>query len=493
MLPVRAPLVCVLVLVLAGCGDDIRPPNANRIDALEELVEAYESGAISRDDFRAGIAAFPDDPELDLVLPRLIPFTTLLTARDEPYRITAGMEVARGAILVIEEGAELVIDDGVSVDVNGRLYAVGSEQASIFIHGADGARYDTWFLHGGPNQLVHVEVERGDTSLFVDHPFETHTLVESARFDRWHSLAIGQMESSNLTIRGSRFGYNTPPEDELAETVRTRLSGVIIIEDNEFAHRRGYRDVLDLEECVADYWPIVRHNRFDGGEDDAVDLDGCSAFVIGNYIHNFRPADLSEQVGGVNGGGVTGDRVNSHPFIANNVIDSCFHGIGFKDGSSPIIVNNTIINSNIGITLYESAVGKPMPDGLVLNNVLANNVGWLDEQPNDIVLNGKWWSPYNQVDDVQATIDARYNITATLAEPFPGEGNLNDDPMLELADEVPVPAAGSPAIDSALGALTFEGVPVEQALELLGTDYRGAPRARSGDDFVDLDRGAVER
>lgn len=482
------------VLVLAvGCGDDLDPAGPGRIDALEALVEAYESGAISRSTFRARIAEFPDDPELGPVLPRLIPVTTLLTARAEPYRITAGMEVDPAAILVVEEGAEIAVDDGVSVDVNGRMYAIGSEEATVVIRGADGARYDIWYLHGGPNQLVHVEIEGGDKNLYVDHPFETHTLVESARFDRWRSLAIGQLESSNLHVLRSRFGYDTPAGDELAETIRSRNAGVIVIEECEFAHRTGYRDVLDLEECVEGYWPVVLHNRFDGGEDDAIDLDGCSAFVIGNYIHGFRPADLTVQEAGINGGGVTGDRATSHPFIANNVIDSCFHGIGFKDGSSPIIVNNTITNSNIGVTLYQSAVGKPMPDGLLLNNVLTGNFGWLDSERNDIVLNGKWWDEYNQTGDVQATIDARYNITATLPDPFPGEGNLADDPMLELDGEVPVPAAGSPALDSAFGGLAFDGVPLEQALELLETDFRGAPRARSGDAFVDLDRGAVER
>jgi len=488
---VRLPLAASLVLAL-GCGDNLRPEGAARIDELEQLVNSYEAGEIARDTFRTRIAELPDDPELDSVLPRLIAFTTLLKARGEPWRITADMEVDSQAILVVEEGATIEIDDAVNIDVNGRLYAIGSEQATIAIRGADGARYDTWFLHGGPNQLVFVEVDGGDNELYVDHPFETRTLVESARFDRWKSLAIGQRESSNLTIKKSRFGYDTPVEDELAETVRTRNAGVVWIEENEFAHRRGYRDVLDLEECVDGYWPVVIHNRFDGGEDDAVDLDGCSAFVIGNYIHNFRPAVLTVQEAGVNGGGVTGDRESSHPFIANNVIDSCFHGVGYKDGSSPVIVNNTIINSNIGITLYESAVDKPMPDGVVLNNVLWNNVGWLDEEPNDILLNGFWWAQYNHVDEVQATIDARYNITATLPDPFPGEGNLNDDPMLELVDEVPVPAAGSPAIDSALETMVFDGVPMDQALDFLATDYRGAPRQRSGDSFPGLDRGAVE-
>ena len=56
-----------------------------------------------------------------------------------------------------------------------------------------------------------------------------------------------------------------------------------------------------------------------------------------------------------------------------------------------------------------------------------------------------------------------------------------------------MPGEGSPALDSGLGELVFDGVPMDQALELLSTDFRGNPRARSGDRFVDLDRGAVER
>ena len=56
-----------------------------------------------------------------------------------------------------------------------------------------------------------------------------------------------QRESSNLRVYRSRFGYDTPADDELAETIRSRQAGVIVIEECEFAHRRGYRDVLDLE------------------------------------------------------------------------------------------------------------------------------------------------------------------------------------------------------------------------------------------------------
>jgi len=199
------------------------------------------------------------------------------------------------------------------------------------------------------------------------------------------------------------------------------------------------------------------------------------------------------QEAGVNGGGVTGDRARSRPFIANNVIDGCFHGVGFKDGARPVIVNNTIINSNIGITLYHSAAGKPDPEGIAINNVLWNNTGWLDDEPHDVVLNGSWWAGYDHTAGDQATLDARYNITATLPAPYPGDGNLSDDPELELeGGEIPVPAGGSPAIDSGLGTFDIDDLPLDEALEWLSSDYVGTIRTRDGSGFTAIDRGAIE-
>jgi len=124
----------------------------------------------------------------------------------------------------------------------------------------------------------------------------------------------------------------------------------------------------------------------------------------------------------------------------------------------------------------------------VINNVLFNNLGWLNGGvPQDILLNGKWWPSYNQVDDVQATIDARYNITASLPVPFAGEGNLNNDPLIEYVDGIPTLRAGSPAIDSGLGTMQFDDYPMQGILDFLATDVVGTPRS-----LADIDRGAVE-
>lgn len=489
----RAVIAALAMAWLGACGgngeDDTAPPDAQP-GTLDWWVDAYENGQITRDEFRAALADWPD-PGIPALLPAEIGETTLLKPRGEPFRIDANLRVAEGAILVVEGGVELLVADAAGIQVDGRIYAVGSETAPVILHAAEGQRYGALHLASGPNQLVSVELERGNRLVADEHPFGIRTLVEGCRFDDWGDVAIDQVASSGMHVLRSRFGYQTVTESTSAETIRSRNSGVIVIEESEFNARTGYRDVIDLQDCVVGEWPIILRNRFDGGEDDGVDLDTCSALVIGNYLHDFRPQDLNNPFAGVNGGGVTGDRA-THAVIIGNVIDGCYHGIGFKNGATPIILNNTIINSNIGITLYQATTADPMPHGIVINNVLANNLSWFDSQPQEIVLDGKWWPTYNQVDDVQATIDARYNITATLPAPYTGEGNLNDDPLLVMTDGVPVPGAGSPAIDSGLDTLQFDDVPMAQVLDLLDSDFLGNPRPRVGDSFPGIDRGAVE-
>ena len=489
-----------LTLLASSCGDNapgVYPdPDAQRVEQLEQLVANYEAGQLSRADFRAALADIPD-AGLPQELANNFIATTLLSARAEPYRVTADIVVHPGAILIVEAGAALHLDPGVSLLVDGRLYAIGASDAPIRIFGDEGAYFETVLLASGPNQLVWVEFDRGRRHVTANHPVDTTTLVESTRFDSWNSLAVFQRESSGLTIRDSSFGYQTPDAEVAGETIGTIDSGRIVIENSRFNYRRGYRDVLDIHRCLPGYWSVIAHNRFDGGEDDAIDIDACNALIVGNHIRDFSPIDLEAMFGGVNGGGITGD-AGAVPIIIDNIIEGCYHAIGFKNGARPILLNNTIVGNNIGVTLYNTAPGTSMPHGIMVNNLLADNLGWLDGgQDNDIVLNGKWWPSYNQVDDVQATLDARYNIAASSASVAAGEGNTADDPQLEWTEGVPVPAVGSPALDSGLADLMLLTLPAElpmdEVYDYLATDHLGNPRARDGDTFPGIDRGAIER
>lgn len=482
----RIFLILCLGLPFA-CGDNLQPPTP-----LEEIVESYESGASSRDDYLSAIAMLDDDGGASRLSGRLKE-TRLLSARPEPYVIADGFTVAAGAILVIEAGTQLQIEPEATVTVKGRIYAIGTEEQRIDISAPAGAFYTDLLLQGGPNQFVAVDFSRAARTIHAMYPGSVRTIIEDATFNSWVDLAIAQNDSRGLYIYDSSFGYNTPEAEVSGESIRSRDSGLIHIEGSRFSHRTGYRDVIDLQDCKTDDWPVLIGNTFDGGEDDAIDLDNCSAIVIGNYIHNFRPADLSIQDAGINGGGITGDGPGSTPFIANNIVDGCFHGIGFKNGARPAIVHNTVINSNIGITLYQSVAGNPMPDARIYNNLLSNNLGWLDGGANDIVLNGKWWRTYNQVDDIQASAQVQYNITASLPSAYPGTGNLNADPLLDPNSELPRLLPTSPAIDSAGPELSFPDFDLDKALDYLSSDFENRPRLIEQQRLINADRGALER
>ena len=472
--------------------------------AVARLVDAYEGQRIGRDAFREAIAAI-EDPGLPQELACDFAGTTVLRRRAEPYRIAEDLTVLADATLVIEEGVEIIIGRDVSLTVSGRLYVLGSREAAVWIHGEAPKRFNKIHLQGGPNEIVWAELENARQLLSITHPPSTRTLIENSRFDGWSQLAIHQLDSGGLRISRSSFGLRTGDADRSAETINARQSGHMVIEDSLFGSRRDNNDVIDLNNCAANSWSIISGNSFEGGEDDAIDLDECSAFVVGNRIRNFKPEDpygllslpfarwVFARLFKGNGGGITGSGILSKSVILNNVIEDSYHAIGFKDGAQPVILNNTIINNNIGVTLYQSKTGKPKPSGVLINNVLWNNVDWRSKAvPQDIVLNGKWWPHYSQANDVQASLDARYNIAASFPVSIEGDNNITDDPHLEFVDGIPVPRAGSPAIDSGLGDLYLPDVPMAELIRYLSSDFRDMPRRTEGARILGIDRGAVE-
>lgn len=457
-------------------------PDAGWPDGLDlvALFDAYERGELEPGAVRSALRAAPDairahalPPVVDH--PLLIPEGATV-ALDGPLVITVD------GLLALAPGARLEIPAEASIIAEGRLYAVGSEAAPAMIVG-DG--FDTVELRGGPNTLHRVVIEGGDRLLTVRHGEGLRTRIEHAALDHWVDVALDMPRAIGVELRDSRVGLESAP-DEGGEMVRTRGGGAIRIEGNRFGPRRGYRDAIDLQDCVGE-WPVLVGNRFAEGEDDAIDLDRCSAFVIANHIRDFRPLDLAARNAGINGGGITGDG-DIDIVIVGNVIERCYHGIGFKNGARPVMVNNTIVDGHIGVSLYQSAAGQPMPHGVMINNLLAGNRDWLDDTPQDILLHGRWWPSYNQRDAVQGTLEADHNTLASGGEVPPGVANDPSDPRIERLAGWPVPAEGSPALDSARGDDLPEG-----AIEWLRRDTRGVERRWQDGRFVDLDRGAIER
>ena len=172
------------------------------------------------------------------------------------------------------------------------------------------------------------------------------------------------------------------------------------------------------------------------------------------------------------------------------MIRNCFHGVGFKDGAQPVLLHNTITENHIGVTLYQSATGEDAPEGTLFNNIVWGNRSWVDDSDQDVLLHGRWWPSYSQEEGNQGSLDANYNVVTGSLE---GVENLAADPLLVWEEGAPVPADGSPAIDSGGNADVPTGpFTSEQIGSLLEVDYLGQARPQTDGVFDDPDRGAVE-
>jgi hypothetical protein len=462
---------------VADAGDASVPTDSAGGSALAELIRRYEAAEISRAQLTEAVAALPPSPGTD-PLPALIDDHVLLQARRTGYAIAGNLEVGPRGALVIAGGADVTIGAGVAVTVKGKLYVLGSQAAPVTIAGAGRtALYRTIELAGsGRSEVVGARMRWAQTLISVTGTGTTPILIEDCDLDSFTLSGVEMVMADGLVIRKNRIGVQTMPQDATCEALHGSQSAVRI-EDNVFGRRAGYNDVFDLQPCKAPHNPIIFNNRFLGGDDDAIDLDDCDAIIVSNHLKDFRPGPTA--AGMANGGGITGAGGNA--VLINNVVENCVHAIGFKDDARPVILNNTVIGNDIGITMYSAAM-LPAARGIAINNVFWNN-------KTDVILNGSWYPAYNPT--LTGALEASHNVVNDPA--FTGrDDNLADDPLIDVRDGVPFLRVGSPARGSGLGdpSVLMGKIPVtlEALRAWLAKDYRGQPRPAG----AGVDRGAVQ-
>src|SRR5206468_4861378 len=188
-----------------------------------------------------------------------------------------------GTTLFFDPGAGITVQDG------GRLVAEGSVYNQVrftLSPGSTGAWDGIQFLNSmSDNRITYSVIEYGgspvtnagmvgltNSNLLLDHDYFDHTDHRRIRTD-----------NSSLIVRNSEFaeffpGNAAPTTNNLSEHIwgnGINAGGHLVIENNVFGATKGHNDAID----IGTYQrpgpiPQILNNVFNGGGDDALDLEG---------------------------------------------------------------------------------------------------------------------------------------------------------------------------------------------------------------------------
>ncbi|MBN1444140.1 MAG: right-handed parallel beta-helix repeat-containing protein, partial [Planctomycetes bacterium] len=300
-------------------GDVALLPGTNvvTVEALDAALAVVESGAIT-------ILYVPPSNQMGGHLTEDATWAGAVVV-DQTVIVDAGVT------LTIEAGTSVLFKTGMSLRVEGRLLADGTEDDPIRLtHYGDGNTWERILLLGAEDsRLAHCVVEYADSEgAHQDYYAEgsrdyheaivalaCHVDIESCIFQHLPDQSAGAEGDAiaiisddpdlpgeaTANVRGCQFL-------EIGQGVHTRYSP-IVVEDCFFTGKRGDNDDVDLW-GESDPPPLVINNVFiDPGHDDMINPTRCSAVIIGNYVSG-----------------------------------SDDHGIVLRDAGFPIVMNNVITN-----------------------------------------------------------------------------------------------------------------------------------------------------
>jgi hypothetical protein len=300
-----------------------------------------------------------------------------------------GLTILEGETLVIEPGAVLLMGENARIEVNGKIFATGTEENPITFKSA-GNYYWRGVKINGKNDELELDkywnifngtIENVDIDIALDNIFNYCYFSDiSNEENKWASENkwIGTIEgySTSLGVSNSIF-------DNIKYIGGVVTQGSLsIIKDNQFLdndihkpinHTFGsvsmvYRNTIEAsrtenQTCADGVWindsvAIVYANNISGVGDDGIDSSHSRMIVVGNDVSHTQDEGIDIDDSG-------------NAIIVNNKIDTVRqNGILISRGSEVIIYNNDVKNADYGLTLRNGGVA--FVDQLKLSN---NNYG----------------------------------------------------------------------------------------------------------------------
>jgi hypothetical protein len=277
---------------------------------------------------------------------------TVWTAEEGPYLIDGELVVPFGISLTIMPGTTVFFEEDSRIVINGRLLADGAEHQLIRFTrrpGISGTWNGVQFADTvRDNRISYAVFEYGQTNDGMIGLDNSNLLLDHVTFDHAERRRIRTIDSS-LIVRDCVFRNifepgQPPSTDNMSEHIwgRAPVTGWFIIENNVFGLTPGHNDAIDVDgPSRPDSIIQILNNVFQGGGDDALDLEG-DAHIEGNMFANYIRDEWNNASGESN---VISAGDGRDYVMVRNCFYNVQHVAQVKDESFLTFVNNTVVDA----------------------------------------------------------------------------------------------------------------------------------------------------
>ena len=319
--------------------------------------------------------------------------------------VLSNVIVPTNITLTMEAGTVVKLTNNVSItaQAGGSIRIEGTEDNLVTLQRWNGTNNWRELRADGPNALLvvrHADISGGQTTVY----FGAAALLEDSYFHDYFQQSTPTIFNQPLIL--THFAAPVTVRRCFMRNFHETLwrHGVVVVEDCVFQDTAG--DAFDFDAA----WPgsVVRRCTFRHGTRtniDAIDVgnDGVatsSGVLIDSCLMYDFPFDKGISIG----------EGSTNTVVTNCFMYNCLWGVGVKDSSTASFFNNTIVNCDIGLRLYNKIGGTG--SGIVTN--CFNNILWENTNGSIAVLDG-------------GTIAVAYSDLWQTN--WPGPGNISVDPL----------------------------------------------------------------
>lgn len=310
-----------------------------------------------------------------------------------PYSLFETLEVPADKTLRIEAGVELLLDTGVFINAYGPVEILGTAEEPVMLNAmVPGLGWKQLKAKPGSDyiRMYHTVFNDGTMTSSADTVHFNHVTFNNNQHLAWDGAMARFWNARSFLIENNTINGSNRGEGILCHDVLNP-----VVKDSKF------NQIPDGVEYIGSDQGRIENNVFEGGNDDAIDLNNCRTIIItGNQIFNY--ADCGMEIGSENFGS------SEDIMVYRNIMVGCRKGLIIKEASSAIILNNTFYKNQIGAEFSGLSNGQTSFAD-VFNCIFL-------EQDQVFKIDGF------------STAIFRYNLSPE--EALPGTNNLHEEPLL---------------------------------------------------------------